>query len=327
MNQILQGIPASEGMAMGVARLLGSMEQLVPLQSLAKGDIPAEIARFEAAIATSRRQVEALLAGSNLDDDLKALFDMQLLLLQDPMLIDQSKEKIQNRRINAEAALASELEILKNSVFSVRDRQISDHFNDLEDIANRLLSNLMGIENGDIRIQQLTEMPPNSILVAETLSPSLMLHINGIAGIALAANQVSDHMVLLARSRDMPVLVGIENVMSLVQTGQPLLLDALSGILIIKPDESYRQMCAHWQQQQSFESTNKVQSPVSTIDGSQIELWCNLGDPGSSQDVRILSTSGVGLFRTEFLYRQTESAVLLIPHYAYTSPLAVIVEK
>lgn len=302
MNQILQGIPASEGMAIGNAYILGSIEQLVPMQALAESEIRHELERFRQAIETSRKQIEALLTSSNLDDDLKSLFEIQLLLLKDPMLIDQSIDRIQGKRVNAEAALASELEILKNSVFNNRDRQVRDHFSDLEDITNRLLSNLMGIKDGDIRIQELNSLPADAILLAETISPSLMLHINNIAGIGIASSQVSEHMVLLARSRNIPVLVGIDNVIGLVKKNESVLIDAVSGILIIKPDDKYRQTCQQWLVRQKHNIESKIQSPVMTIDGSSIELWCNLGDAGSSQDVRIRTSSGVGLFRTEFLY-------------------------
>lgn len=302
MNDILQGLPASPGMSLGKAYFLKKPDQLIPKRSIDDAQINSELNRFSDAVEKSRLQIKESIKNSSFDDDLKEIFEMQLLLLEDPMLIDESIEKIKHQKINAEKALLDEIANLKSFLLKSKNIIFQDRVADLEDMGNRILSNLLNIPEGDVRIRALENMPKDSILIAADISPSLMLHIQGVSGIIVEEGGITGHMGILAKSREIPCLVNVEGILETVIEKQEILLDAVNGICVIQPDQRYIDTFVKYTQQKISRSSKNIDSPIKMTDGHLIELWSNLGDPGSANDTRIPGSSGVGLFRTEYLY-------------------------
>lgn len=302
MNHTIQGIPASPGMALGPATVIRAVQHMIPRKHLNDAQIIQELERFEQAIQKSRSQMESLLNGLPENDDLRNIFEMQLLLLEDPMLIDESREKIRNRAINAEQALVDEISILKAFLLKTNNQVFQERASDLEDMGNRILSNLMNVPEGDIRIPLLQDLPPNTILVASDVSPSLMLHIREVGGIAVQGGGITGHMAILAKSRNIPALVSCEGILDFVKDHQTLLVDAVSGICMVEPGLEFQKTYHDYIERNSREKETTIQSPILTQDGVKIHLWSNLSDRNGANDIRVQGTSGVGLFRTEFLY-------------------------
>ncbi|MEQ9362638.1 MAG: putative PEP-binding protein, partial [Leptospirales bacterium] len=316
------GMIASEGKALGRARVLETIAGSVPHRSLMPQEVGPELARFREAVDFSRVQMQELIGANNPGHELAAIFEAQLLLLEDPMLIDETREKIRSRKMNAEWALAEEAAVLKEFLSKARNTIFQERAADLEDMSNRILSNLMGVPEGDIRIPGLRDLPPDSIVVAHDLSPSLMLHIrNNCVGIATEAGGVTGHMAILAKSRGIPALVHVAKLTQKIKEGDALLIEALpnagpaviaapagrvdsghqgSGRLVCRPTdvdiEAYHVYVSGLRRR----SAAGVRSPVVLPDGSEARIWLNLdqlpdADPSPG-------ASGVGLFRTEFLY-------------------------
>ena len=322
------GMIASEGKAYGFARVLETVAGSVPHRMLMPQEVGPELARFREAVNASRVQMEQLIGAGNLGHELAAIFEAQLLLLEDPMLIDETREKIRTRNINVEWALAEDTANLKDFLSKARNAVVRERAADLEDMSNRILSNLMGVPEGDVRIPGLKNLPPDTILVAHDLSPSLMLHIRkNCAGIATEAGGVTGHMAILAKSRGIPALVHVAGLTGKVQDGDALLLDAVTssergaasvGRLVCRPGEedvrAYQAYVSGLRQRPAA----SVHSPVGLPDGTEARIWLNLDDlPDERTDaddaeppselerekaVVMAGASGVGLFRTEFLY-------------------------
>ncbi len=316
------GMIASEGKALGRARVLESVAGSVPHRSLMPQEVGPELARFRDAVEASRTQMKELIGAGRLGHELAAIFEAQLLLLEDPMLIDETREKIRSRKMNAEWALAEEVAVLKEFLSKARNSVFQERAADLEDMSNRILSNLMGVPEGDVRIPGLQQLPPDSIVVAHDLSPSLMLHIRqNCVGIATEAGGVTGHMAILAKSRGIPALVHVPNLIRRVKDGDALLLEAVpdsnaavvrmdgarvdsgahgSGRLVCRPDsgdvEAYHVYVSGLRRR----SIAGVRSPVSVPDASEARIWLNL-DEAPDKEIAA-GASGVGLFRTEFLY-------------------------
>lgn len=303
----LTGIAASEGQALGRVYVLDSVASSVPHRELMPQEVGPELKRFKEAIERSRDQMQQLIGEGNLGGDIEAIFEAQLLLLEDPMLIDESWEKIRSRKMNAEWALAEETAHLKEFLLKAKNPVFRERAADLEDMSNRILSNLMGVAEGDVRIPGLKNLPPDSILVAHDLSPSLMLHVRkNCAGIATEEGGVTGHMAILAKARGIPALVHVDGLIKNVHNGDVVLLDAANGSarLLVRPSpDEEAEFRLRLEDRQREITSQEIASPVHLgPDGDRAEIWVNLDGILEEEDPRLSAISGVGLFRTEFLY-------------------------
>ena len=302
-------------MAMGYAHILSSRLSSIVQHQLAATEIDTEIARFDAAVAESRRQITKLLADSPLNAELNAIFGVQILLLKDPMLIGESREKIRLRQVNAEWALEDELCKLREFLLQISDPVFQERVTDLEDIGSRILCNLLGETVPQTAVLHANALFANKnkpcILLARKIMPSLFLSLplEHVEGIVCQEGGVSDHLAILARDYDIPTLVqvtglfvGKDDEQARIAAQTPLLLDCQTGVLQMHPDMSqkitYHDYLLNKVEKQNF----YINSPVKTTGGDAIEIWTNLDDIESATDERVQALSGVGLFRTEFLY-------------------------
>jgi len=303
----MPGLAASRGMALGRAFRLDRALSVVPERRIGEDEIEAELERFRNALQASAEQVRALAEASDLERDLRMIFDAQLLLFEDPMLIDETEERIRSRRRNAEWALASEVENLKGFLLKNPNEVFRERAIDLEDAGNRILANLMGVGDGDVRAEVLRNLPPDRILIAHEMPPSLMLHVRrNCAGIVTEGGGVAGHMAILAKSRGIPALVRVPELLARLQDGDELLVDAEAGRLIRNPApaqlEAYQLYVQGREEQNERRRTRQsAHSPAQTADGTRVRFDLNLDDH-ELIDGALHGASGVGLFRSEFLY-------------------------
>ncbi len=305
MNQRTQfeGMVASSGMALGNAVHLPDFVATVPQRSIDLELISHELTRFEEALTRSELQIQTVLENSDLVEEHKAIFEAQMMLIRDPMLVDPTKEKIQNERINTEWALAGVLDSLKEMLRGVTDPTIRERVSDLEDIGNRIISNLLGIDHDDIRVPFVEGLPANSILIAENISPSLMLQMGrGVAGIVTEKGGVTGHMAILCRDRGIPAIVGAQNIRQVIPEGVQILLDCSRGVVIASPDADDRERYDVYNKELQLYDHSEIVSPVNTADGDEVHLWVNLDNSEDAININVVGVTGVGLFRTEFLY-------------------------
>ena len=304
VSKNLKGLIASDGMAIGRAYILKPFEIEVIHRKIASDKIDAEISRFEDAIAKSRQEIESLLKHSRLTDELEAIFEAQFLLLEDPMLIGESREKIRLRQVNAEWALQGEIRILKDFLLKSENSIFQERAADLEDVGNRILRNLMNIQEEGRFAQSLDEHEGHLILISDKIAPSLFLQIplERIEGIVCQFGGITSHLAILSKSHNIPALLNVEGLLENLPDKSPVFLDCIQGELIIEPGEKEQKAYRHYLVERSKIQALSVFSPIKTIDNTSVELWVNLDDIESTGDDRVQELSGVGLFRTEFLY-------------------------
>ena len=299
-----KGLIASDGMALGRAYVLKPFEIQVSHKQIPINRIDSEISHFEDAIEKSRSEIQELLEQSRLSKDLEAIFEAQFLLLEDPMLIGESREKIRLRQVNAEWVLQGEIRILKDFLLKSESSLFQERAADLEDVGNRILRNLMNIqEEGFGEILNKHEGP--LILVGDKIAPSLFLQIplERIEGIVCQSGGITSHLAILSKSHNIPALLNVEGLLENLPDKSPIFLDCIhQGELKLEPTEKEQEIYRQYLVERARTQAQSVFSPIKTLDNTSIELWVNLDDVESTEDERVQELSGVGLFRTEFLY-------------------------
>jgi phosphotransferase system enzyme I (PtsI) len=304
MSIVLDGTPASEGMAAGRVFRLEWGIPVVPHRSIEDADVEREIDRFDEARAWARaRLVETKAATAGRLGEVEArIFDPQLLMLDDPEVVDGTVRYVRENRLSA--ARAFELRMLELRAMWSRTSHpmVLDRLNDLEDLMIRLLHRLLG-ENDPTDLARLEH---DVIVVATNLTPSLtvQLDLNRVLGIATDHGTRTAHWAMLARSLEVPAAVGLGQVSRIAREGQEAILDGRIGRIVLEPGERERR---------SFEARQRRltewEEEIATIaalesvtrDGQYVELRANLDLPGEAERAREHGAVGVGLFRTEFL--------------------------
>ena len=304
MSIVLDGTPASEGMAAGRVFRLEWGVPVVPHRSIEDADMEREIDRFDEARAWARaRLVETKAATAGRLGEVEArIFDPQLLMLDDPEVVDGTVRYIRENRLSA--ARAFELRMLELRAMWSRTSHpmVLDRLNDLEDLMIRLLHRLLG-ENDPTDLARLEH---DVIVVATNLTPSLtvQLDLTRVLGIATDHGTRTAHWAMLARSLEVPAAVGLGQVSRIAREGQEAILDGRIGRIVLEPGERERR---------SFEARQRRltewEEEIATIaalesvtrDGQYVELRANLDLPGEAERAREHGAVGVGLFRTEFL--------------------------
>ena len=298
---ILQGHAASDGMGLGRAVILPALSGFVPHRDILVADREAEETRFDHSLKKSIEQMTLIIQRAELAEEYRLIFEAQLLFYQDPIIIDDVRARIRSGA-NAEAAVVDSLESFKKKLTVLDNQMIRERASDLDDVENRILSNLMEVPEGDIRIPMLRDLAVDAVLVADDISPSLMLHVRRAIGIAVERGGVTGHMAILARSRGIPVVVGVDGLLGLVRQGDPVLVDAQAGRVIVHPDTATQRRHKEFRARFDGAGEEPIHGEHLLADGSTVQLWVNIDEPQDVSDRRVLATVGVGLFRTEFLY-------------------------
>jgi phosphotransferase system enzyme I (PtsI) len=304
MPIILDGSPASEGMAVGKVFKLEWGVPVVPHRSLTEGDIDSEVERFqEALVWAADRLAETKSATEDRLGSVEArIFDPQIMMLRDPEVVDGTIRYIRENRLSA--ARAFELRMLELRAMWSRTSHpmVLDRLNDLEDLMIRLLHHLLGQNDpADLAVAE-----GHVIVVAPNLTPSLIvqLDLEHVRGIATDQGTRTAHWAMLARSLEVPTVVGLGDVSRQAEEGQEMMLDGRVGRVVLDPGEKDRGSFVA-RQQRLFEWEEEVGLIAAlesvTADGQYVELRANLDLPGEAGRAKEHGAVGVGLFRTEFL--------------------------
>lgn len=306
MTFSLHGIGVSGGYAIGRAQLYSHDRLEAPHYLLRPEHLDAEIARFEAAVAAVHGEMLALQTQIPLGApaELSAFLNVHVLILQDSMLSDAPKHRIRSERCNAEWALSQQTEALIAQFEAMEDDYLRERRNDVRQVADKVLKELMG-HPGHAPLKQAEE--GDSILVAHDLSPSDMVLFkrHDFAGFITDLGGTTSHTAILARSLSLPSVMALHNARSLIQDGDWLIVDGVAGVVLTNPDaallDEYRLRRNQWQLEQKKLKRLKT-SPSATLDGLEIELQANIDLPGDVAQALGENASGIGLFRSEFLF-------------------------
>lgn len=299
----LKGIAASDGIAIAPAYLL--TEPDLSFERKIIEDSASEIARLDAAIEQATAEITAIrdIAKESLGAEEAQVFEAHLLVVADPELTGQIKATIEANKVNAEAALKEVSEMFINIFASMEDNPyMQERAADIKDVSERVMAALLGV-----KLPSPATISEEVIVIAHDLTPSDTAQLNKQYVRAFATNigGRTSHSAIMARSLEIPAIVGTKSITATVKDGDLLIVDALEGIVIVNPTEAqvadYRVKAEAFAAQKA-EWAKLVSAPSVTKDGKHFELAGNIGTPKDVTGVLDNGGDGVGLYRTEFLY-------------------------
>jgi phosphotransferase system enzyme I (PtsI) len=297
------GVPASPGIAIGPAYVLRRERLVVPEYRIEPDQVADEVARLEQAFRDTHARLESIREGLKDTGLVGDIFDAQFLFLKDPTLIENASREIRESHLNAEWALQRELRRLESMFASMSDPYIRERSSDVAFIVRRVLQALMGREP-----EGLKNAPPGVIVVAEELSPGDVAQVKRgqVSGLVTEAGSRTSHVTIMARSLEIPAVVGTEGgwVEGLVD-GTALILDGRSGRVIVDPDtQTIAEYTERRADQQVLERRllRYAPLPAETRDGVFMRMLANVDQAEEIPDALRYGAEGIGLYRTEFLF-------------------------
>lgn len=303
MTGTLKGIAASDGVAVAPAYLL--VEPDLSFEKKTVDDIEAEAARFSKAVEESQAELENIrkVAAESLGEEEAQVFDAHLMFLSDPEFTGQIDAKIKSDAVNSEAALDEVAQNFINIFQSMTDNAyMQERAADVRDVSKRIMAHLLGKE-----LPNLASIDHEVVLVAEDLTPSDTAQLNKkyVKGFVTDLGGRTAHSAIMARSLEIPAVVGTEKITTSVKNGQMLIADGLDGVAIVEP--SAEQVADYKKKGEDFakqkaEWRKLKDEPSVTADGKHFTIAANIGTPDDLAGVLENGAEAVGLFRTEFLY-------------------------
>jgi phosphotransferase system enzyme I (PtsI) len=306
VNFVLHGVAVSAGITIGHAHLVSSARLEAAHYEIPEASVQAEIFRFDAAIARAKQELAAL-EGQIPDDapgEFAAFINLHRMILEDSSLSQAPQELIRERRTNAEWALVQQMEKLVAQFEEMEDPYLRERRQDIEQVVERVLKALAGAQGPSA---PLPSAEHNLIVVAHDLSPADMILFkrHKFGGFVTDVGGVTSHTAIVARSLNIPALVGLHHARHMVRENDLLIVDGLQGVLVVDPDPvvlgEYRlRQSQHGLERQKLKRLKST--PSATLDGTPVELFANIELPQDLGDVQESGAQGVGLFRTEFLF-------------------------
>ena len=298
---MVKGIAASSGIAIGKVFKLES--PVISVTNALKGSVEEEKARFTSALEKTVSDINLVKerASANLSEEELAIFDAHLMMAQDPEYASQIVDMIGEGN-SADYSCKT----VSDNMIAMFESMDNDYFReraaDIKDVSYRLLCNILGLQ-----IPDLTAINEEVIIVAHDLTPSDTASLNKTytLGFCTAVGGRTSHSAIMARSLEIPAVVGTGNILESCNNGDMMILDAIDGLAIINPDEE--ELVAYKAKREAFLAEKEalkvlVHQKSVTVDGHEVELAGNIGGPNDVEGVLNNGGEGVGLFRTEFLY-------------------------
>ena len=303
----IHGIAVSGGIAIGHAHLVSGASLEVDHFQIPEGFVAREIKRFDKAVKKVRAELDALSASvkDDVPAELNAFVTMHRMILDDPMISEVPRDVIRRQSCNAEWALKVELDALLAEFENVRDAYLRERKSDVRQVVQRLLAALSG--QGNVVPEKLQTRAADTILVAHDLSPAdvILFKDHRVAAFITDLGGTTSHTAIVARSLNIPSIVALHHSRDLIHEDEVIIVDGTQGVVIIDPSETILAEYLLKQNQLTIErqKLKRLKSaPATTRDGTHIELHANIELPGDIDQVRQSGASGVGLFRSEFLF-------------------------
>jgi phosphotransferase system enzyme I (PtsI) len=303
---ILRGIPVSAGIARGKVLVLGRGHESVPDRGIDPQEVPTEIGRFEQSLVQTRQQIQEIQrrVSTAMGAHDASIFEAHLLVLEDPMLIEEVSRVIGEDHLGAECAFQRVADRYAESLGKVDDEYLRERVADLRDVTTRVLHNLLERPDDALNLRHL-KVP--CIVVSHDLSPSTtaLLDRQLVLGFATDIGSRTSHTAIMARSLQIPAVVGLRDASTQIDSGQDVLVDGFHGLLILNPtDQTLFEYGELAQKQVNLdEKLRELRAePAVTLDGFRLILSANMERAGDVEAVQNCGAEGVGLFRTEFLF-------------------------
>ncbi len=321
MTFAIHGLPVARGVAIGRAVLVASSRLDVAHTFIRPDQVEGEIARLSAAREAVMEELQRLLATLPKDapGELAGVLEVHLLLLQDPTIGAEVRRWVTERLYNAEWALTSQLEVLGRQFDQMEDEYLRERKADVEQVVERVLRHLKGAalpvvaaaavrrepRQHDLALEDTLDVP--LVLVAHDLSPADMLQFKQsvYAGFVTDVGGKTSHTAIVARSMDIPAVVGARSASQLVRQDDWVIIDGDAGVMIVDPSPIILAEYGFKQRQGELERGRLARlknTPAVTLDGQRIELLANIEEPADTVAALAVGAVGVGLFRSEFLF-------------------------
>jgi phosphotransferase system enzyme I (PtsI) len=299
------GVGVSPGIARGTVFVYRTDDdEEPPVRRIPESEIPAEIARFESALILTRAQIlemqERIAEAIGAKD--AGIFDAHLLVVEDRTLIDEVLRTLTRDHNNIEHVFQQVANRYSKTLGEIDDPYLRERALDIHDVARRVLHNLMGKQT-----RPLSSIETPHVLVAHNLTPSDTAQLNRqlVLGFATDVGSRTSHTAIMARSMNIPAVVGLHNVSEVLESGQHVLLDGYNGLLILNPNDQtlweYGEL--EIKKTQVEEKLTQLRETTSrTIDGRHVVLSANIELPEEVATVKKNGAEGIGLYRTEFFY-------------------------
>lgn len=296
----LTGLSVAPGFGRGTAHVLKQRLDLSSVRKERAKNPKREIERFRAAVERGIEQIHNLKQrmSSLISKEEGALFDVHRMILEDPAIIEQIEGKIRKEGYVGEYAVSSVFEQHLQSFAQIEDEYLREKAADVKDVAQRLLENLSGTK------EEILDLPKETILVAEDISPADLTLLEGdhFRGIVLATGGVTSHTSILAKSFEIPSVVAVDGLMDTVRQGDSLIVDGNSGVIYINPSqEVIREYDRLEQEYLAFNrDLGEIRDlPAETPDGHRVSLNANIGLLSDIAFANLHGAQGIGLYRTE----------------------------
>jgi phosphotransferase system enzyme I (PtsI) len=302
MSTILKGIAASNGIA--IAKAYRLVEPDLSFEKKKVEDAGQEVNRFKSAVSAAGAELEQIRekANTELGADKAAIFDAHLLVLNDPELLTPIEDRIKNENVNAESSLKETADMFISMFEQMDNEYMRERAADIRDVTKRVLSHLLGV-----KIPNPSMIAEEVIVVGEDLTPSDTAQLNRdfVKGFTTNIGGRTSHSAIMARSLEIPAVVGTKTATEEIQNGDLVIVDGVNGEVHINPTpevvEKYKQEQVNFGKQKA-EWAKLLNEKTVSKDGHHVELAANIGTPEDLQGVLENGGEAVGLYRTEFLY-------------------------
>ena len=303
----IQGISGSRGVAVGNVYRYIQEEIVIPDYTVADDKVEEEIGKFAAAMAATLKQLDTIRqkALDEMGPEEAAIFEAHMQIAQDPSLSDGIKSLVESSHTNVVAATAQTIETFANIFLGMEDAYMRERGADIKDIGDRLMRNLLGMNP-----RGLSHISGEVILVAQDLAPSdtASLDKNVVKGIVTAAGGPTSHAAIMARTLEIPAVMGVGDIESFVDGDKAVVLGT-AGIVEMNPsdadwDEYTNQAAAFQEELKRLRESANLEA--TTTDGHHVELFGNIGKAKDAKNALTMGAQGIGLYRTEFLYMEND---------------------
>jgi len=301
---ILKGIPAAPGIIIGKAYLVDSEDITVSRRKITEDDLPDEINRFQEALVKTRNEILKIKDKISKDMGVEhgEIFSAHLLVLEDTMLIEEVIVKMKKDKIGVEYVFLDVLKKYIRTFSKMDDEYLRERISDINDVGKRILHNLLGAKQ-----VSLADLKEEVVIIAYDLSPSdtAMMHRKNVIGFATDIGGRTSHTAIMAKSLEIPAVVGLEKITKVVQNGDSVVVDGNRGIIVVTPQK--KTLERYLAEKKKYEEIEKELStlknlPSETLDGHKIELAANIELPEEIHSVIKHGADGIGLYRSEYFY-------------------------
>ena len=301
---MITGIPASPGIVFGKALVLKEEKIVLDTQKISEDQVEAEVARFYAGREAAVEQLNSIhqRALKSLGEEKAAIFEGHLMILEDEELEEEIIDYLRSNKVNASVAASKIIDQQVEMLSEIDDEYLKERAGDIRDIGNRLIKNILGMH-----IVDLGDITEESILVAYDLTPSetAQLNLEKVLGFITDIGGRTSHTSIMARSLELPAIVGTNDVTARVNTGDYLILDAVNNRVYVNPTQAEVDELKTLEAKLAEEKAElaKLKDLLAvTLDGHKVDVVANIGTIRDCEGAHRNGAEGVGLYRTEFLF-------------------------